>query len=128
MMEGSRFVALDSWRGICAVLVVLFHFTSVLPSALDGSMFIRNSYLFVDFFFVLSGFVLCHGYRGRIAGTHDAWRFALRRFARVWPLHAVVLACFVAAIAVVGRYPHQIGRASCRVRVLIAVVSVLCSS
>jgi peptidoglycan/LPS O-acetylase OafA/YrhL len=111
MMEGSRFVALDSWRGICAVLVVLFHFASVLPSALDGAAFIHNAYLFVDFFFVLSGFVLCHGYRNRIAGARDAWHFAVRRFARVWPLHAVVLALFVLAIAVVSRYPHPEGLA-----------------
>jgi len=106
MAEGSRFDALDSWRGICAVLVVLFHFIWLLPNALDHSQFIRNAYLFVDFFFVLSGFVLCHGYRGKIATPLDIVRFAMRRFARVWPLHAVVLALVVMTLAVIARYPH----------------------
>ena len=109
MAEGSRFVALDSWRGLCAIVVVLFHFISMLPSSIDTSAFIRNGYLFVDFFFVLSGFVLCHGYRGKIVQSRDMWRFAVRRFARVWPLHAVVLALFVLAVAVIGRYPHPAG-------------------
>jgi peptidoglycan/LPS O-acetylase OafA/YrhL len=106
MAEGSRFDALDSWRGICALLVVLFHFIWLLPSSLHDSPFVRNAYLFVDFFFVLSGFVLCHGYRGRLEAPADVWRFAVRRFARVWPLHAVVLVLAVTMIVVITRYPH----------------------
>lgn len=106
MLQRSRFAALDSWRGICAVCVVLFHFASVMPSSLDGSTFIGNAYLFVDFFFVLSGFVLCHGYHGKISSPLDIGRFVLRRLARVWPLHAFVLVCFVLTIALVNRYPH----------------------
>jgi peptidoglycan/LPS O-acetylase OafA/YrhL len=105
-MKESRFEALDSWRGICAILVVIFHFISVMPSSLETSAFIRNSYLFVDFFFVLSGFVLCHSYRGKISSLSDFWRFALRRFGRVWPLHAVVLAGLFAATAWISRMPH----------------------
>lgn len=102
----SRFEALDSWRGICAVFVVVFHFITAMPSGLEHSTFVRNSYLFVDFFFVLSGFVLCHTYRDKIETGADVVRFALRRLGRVWPLHAVVLACFIAAIVCVNRLPH----------------------
>ena len=82
-MRGSRFEALDAWRGICAVIVVVFHFVAMVPSSLERSLFIRNGYLFVDFFFVLSGFVLCHSYRGQIASLGDIKRFAIRRFGRV---------------------------------------------
>lgn len=107
MMRGSRFEALDAWRGICAIIVVAFHFTAMVPSSLEHSLFIRNGYLFVDFFFVLSGFVLCHSYRGRIGSFGDLKRFAIRRFGRVWPVHAVVLGVFVAVVAVVvDRLPH----------------------
>ena len=106
MMRVSRFEALDAWRGICAVIVVVFHFTAMMPSSLEHSPFLRNGYLFVDFFFVLSGFVLCHSYRGRIGSLGDLGRFAMRRFGRVWPVHGVVLGVFVAAIAVVDRLPH----------------------
>lgn len=106
MAKGTRFEVLDSWRGICAVLVVVFHFISVMPSSLEGSVFVRNAYLFVDFFFVLSGFVLCHGYRGKISDGNEFGRFVVRRFARVWPLHAVVLIAFFAAIVAIARLPH----------------------
>jgi peptidoglycan/LPS O-acetylase OafA/YrhL len=106
MAKDARFVALDSWRGVCAVLVVVFHFNSVLPSALADVVFVRNSYLFVDFFFVLSGFVICHRYRDRITGANEFWQFVVRRFARIWPVHAVMLAVFLVAIACVNRLPH----------------------
>jgi peptidoglycan/LPS O-acetylase OafA/YrhL len=106
MAKGGRFVALDSWRGICAIFVVLFHFISVMPSSLESSVFVRNAYLFVDFFFVLSGFVLCHGYRDKISNKGDLGRFLVRRFARLWPLHAVILAAFLVTIICVNWLPH----------------------
>jgi peptidoglycan/LPS O-acetylase OafA/YrhL len=51
-----RFGALDGLRGISAVAVALLH----LPVAfhLFGSPVVREAYVFVDFFFVLSGFVI----------------------------------------------------------------------
>ena len=101
-----RFVALDSWRGICALLVVLFHVSSVISSSLEASTFIGNAYLFVDFFFVLSGFVLCHRYRDKISDRSDFWQFVIRRFARVWPVHAFVLGIFLFAIVIVNHMPH----------------------
>jgi peptidoglycan/LPS O-acetylase OafA/YrhL len=109
MAKVSRFETLDSWRGICALFVVVFHFISMMPNSLERSSFLRNSYLFVDFFFVLSGFVLCHSYRGKISSLSDLVRFAVRRFGRVWPLHAVVLALFIVAVVWVNRLPHPDG-------------------
>ncbi|MCK9917832.1 acyltransferase [Microbacteriaceae bacterium K1510] len=106
MVKVSRFETLDSWRGICALFVVVFHFIGMMPSSLETSPFLRNSYLFVDFFFVLSGFVLCHSYRGKIGSLPDMARFAIRRFGRVWPLHALVLASFIAVIVWINQVPH----------------------
>jgi peptidoglycan/LPS O-acetylase OafA/YrhL len=106
MTKDSRFEALDAWRGICAILIVVFHFTSAIHCRVETSIFIGNAYLFVDFFFVLSGFVLCHCYRQKIADQGDIVRFAIKRFGRVWPLHAVVLLIFFAAIATIGLLPH----------------------
>lgn len=88
-----RYMALDGWRGICAVLVALHHFH--VNSHLFHIPLVRNGYLFVDFFFVLSGFVVSHSWGHRIPHMADFGRFMARRFARVWPLHAVVLALFV---------------------------------
>jgi peptidoglycan/LPS O-acetylase OafA/YrhL len=49
----KRFAALDGWRGVCAVLVALHHFSA--NGTIAALPLIRNAWLFVDFFFVLSG-------------------------------------------------------------------------
>jgi peptidoglycan/LPS O-acetylase OafA/YrhL len=90
-----HFRVLDSWRGVAALLVALFHLN--LYSAIYSLDFIRNAYLFVDFFFVLSGFVITYSYADRLESLDDLGSFAIRRFGRLWPLHAVVLLAFVAA-------------------------------
>jgi len=88
-----HFRVLDSWRGIAALLVALFHLN--LYSAIYSLEFVRNAWLFVDFFFVLSGFVITHNYANRLANLEDLSTFAFKRFCRLWPLHAVVLLAFV---------------------------------
>ena len=91
-MAGERFLVLDSWRGICALLVALFHFPTT--SMISQSAFVGGSYLFVDFFFVLSGFVIAGAYGGRLNEQDDLARFALVRFGRIYPLHLLMLAAF----------------------------------
>jgi peptidoglycan/LPS O-acetylase OafA/YrhL len=85
----GRFGVLDSWRGVCALIVVVFHFTA--NSHLLFLPFFRNGWLFVDFFFVLSGFVITHAYQRRLDSPRALFSFAIRRFGRVWPLHVVML-------------------------------------
>ncbi|MER9303352.1 acyltransferase [Mesorhizobium sp. M0293] len=91
-IAGERFLVLDSWRGICALLVTLFHFPT--GSTVSQSAFIGSSYLFVDFFFVLSGFVIASSYGNRLSRPEEAARFALVRFGRIYPLHLLMLAAF----------------------------------
>lgn len=87
------FAALDGWRGVCALLVALLHFPGF--GYFYEVDFVRRSGLFVDFFFVLSGFVISFNYRGQIAGFGDIRGFMLKRFARLWPLHVAVLAFLI---------------------------------
>jgi peptidoglycan/LPS O-acetylase OafA/YrhL len=61
--------------------------------------FVRNSYLFVDFFFVLSGFVVTHAYGEKIKSVRALGIFVVRRFGRVWPLHAAMLVAFLSVEA-----------------------------
>lgn len=91
--HGDRFVALDAWRGLAALAVALYRLEA------DGHFyalsFVRNSWLFVDFFFVLSGFVIAFAYLDRIDDVRSTARFTLRRFGRLWPLHIAMLLAFV---------------------------------
>src|SRR5712691_8834418 len=89
----QRFVVLDSWRGIAACLVALFHLDSY--SHLYGVPFVRNSWLFVDFFFVLSGFVIAANYQQRLLDGFGIERFLLLRLGRLYPLHFTMLALFI---------------------------------
>lgn len=89
---GERFLVLDSWRGICALLVALFHFPTT--SMISQSAFVGGSYLFVDFFFVLSGFVITSAYGSRLNEQDGLARFALVRLGRIYPLHLLMLAAF----------------------------------
>ena len=82
----TRFLALDSLRGICALLVALHNLE--YPHAWS---FIQHSSLFVDFFFVLSGFVISHAYMRQLEAGPEVGGFMIRRFGRLWPLHVSVL-------------------------------------
>jgi peptidoglycan/LPS O-acetylase OafA/YrhL len=88
-----RFEALDALRGVCALLVVLFHIP-IYHALRDVGAF-ANLQFCVDMFFALSGFVLCHAYGQRLNDGADGVRFMAMRFARLWPLHIVMLALFV---------------------------------
>src|SRR6266516_6694053 len=90
----ARFVVLDSWRGIAACLVALFHLDAY--SHLYDVPFLRNSWLFVDFFFVLSGFVIAANYQQRLLDGFGVGRFLLLRLGRLYPLHFAMLALFIA--------------------------------
>src|SRR3546814_7076460 len=100
METRPRFDALDSWRGICALAVALFHFPVLGVRAFP---LVSHAYVFVDFFFVLSGFVIAYGSEQKLAAGGDRWRFILKRFGRLWPLHVAVLALFVAVAIVRGQ-------------------------
>ncbi len=89
----KRFVVLDSFRGICAVAVVLFH-TQILLSFSELSFF-RHADLFVEFFFVLSGFVMFHAYGSRPFSADILKRFVISRTFRLYPLHLVMLLVFI---------------------------------
>lgn len=92
--------ALTALRFFAAFWVLTLHYTDFMPAdfaAFTG--FFAEGKLGVDFFFVLSGFILTHVYLGRIERGGFAWQgFMLRRFARLYPLH---LATFFVVVAYV---------------------------
>ena len=88
----QRFEVLDALRGVCAVLVVFYHV--LLNNHVSATAFVRGGYLFVDFFFVLSGFVIAYNYAGRITDGSSFADFVIKRFFRLWPLHLFLLGLY----------------------------------
>lgn len=91
MQDAKRFEVLDSFRGLCALFVVVFHLR--LLNSFTEWEFFRSAELFVEFFFILSGFVLCHRYGSR--RTIDFRNFVISRTFRLLPLHWCMLGVFV---------------------------------
>jgi peptidoglycan/LPS O-acetylase OafA/YrhL len=88
----ERFRALDGWRGVCATGVALFHLN--VYGHLYTSFIVRDAFLFVDFFFVLSGFVISGAYWDRLNTPSAVGTYFIRRFGRLYPLHIFVLGLF----------------------------------
>lgn len=94
MADNQRFRALDSWRGIAAIMVALFHLS--LNNHVVGLGVMKNASLFVDFFFVLSGFVLTHAYASALEAGMPFRKYVLLRVGRLWPLHIFMILVLVA--------------------------------
>lgn len=91
MQRRERFQVLDSFRGLCALFVVVYHLH--VSDSFAEIAFFRGSSIFVEFFFVLSGFVLAHGYAFRENLSFGP--FLSARFFRLYPLHLFMLLVFV---------------------------------
>jgi len=89
-----RFRAIDTFRGLAAILVILFHIPD--SKLLEGNQLVARGYMAVDFFFVLSGFVMAHSYLKKINDLPSAKSFAVKRFKRIYPLHLFTLLAFAA--------------------------------
>ena len=86
---------LTSLRGIAAMGVVFYHFRPLYDRSFSiepHTLIISRGYLWVDFFFLLSGFVLCHVYAEDFIRRRVRYReFLGKRIARIYPLHLVTL-------------------------------------
>lgn len=79
-----RYAILDGLRGVAALVVILFHgFETNIP--FFGTQHINHGYLAVDFFFVLSGFVIGYAYDDRW-DRMSTWSFFKRRLIRLHPM------------------------------------------
>lgn len=79
--ERQRYVALDGLRGVAALGVVLFHLGYTV-----GLTQFQHGYLAVDFFFILSGFVIADAYDGRLRDDYSLTQFAVARVVRLYPM------------------------------------------
>jgi len=100
----SEILPLTSIRGVAALWVVFGHligpisrvlYNSSPPAGRLSTNLAHGDQFAVDIFFVLSGYIMIVAYGTRV----DASKFYLHRFARVFPLHIIVL-----AVAITGFY------------------------
>jgi exopolysaccharide production protein ExoZ len=92
-------------RGIAALMVVICHTRSNLAGTrLDAfaTAFMLPGAMGVDLFFLVSGFIMVYTTRRSDGSVHDALDFMAKRFARVWPVYAVLSTLYL----VIAAYPH----------------------
>src|ERR1700722_3197255 len=82
LAKDHGFSALDGLRGVAAISIVVFHYSQNL-----GWELLPNAYLAVDFFFMLSGFVIAHAYEARLRSGQTVAEFMQRRLIRLYPLY-----------------------------------------
>jgi len=93
----DELLPLTALRGIAAWWVVLFHLRRFLIPYLpaEAIALLARGNLAVDLFFLLSGFVIYLNYAARVTpDLASVGDFLFRRFARIYPLHLLVLAGF----------------------------------
>jgi peptidoglycan/LPS O-acetylase OafA/YrhL len=86
------FQTLDGMRGVGAFLVVMRHVPYFF-----GPIRVPESFLAVDLFYLVSGFVVAHAYGDRLKAGGFLWGFMKTRLIRLYPLYFIGLIIGVAA-------------------------------
>lgn len=86
-----RYEILDGLRGVAAIMVLIYHICE--PHWGQTTQPVAHGYLAVDFFFVLSGFVIGYAYDDRWGRGLSLWGFMKRRITRLHPM--VVLSAMI---------------------------------
>lgn len=97
--RSGKLRGVEAGRGVAALLVVLVHASDMLsPGKYFGALPFDGAFRFahagVDFFFVLSGFIIYHVHRADIGLPGRVGTYAWKRFARIYPTYWVVMAGF----------------------------------
>jgi peptidoglycan/LPS O-acetylase OafA/YrhL len=87
-------------RGIAALLVVFYHVRHLIIDILPPPIYkvVSSSYLAVDFFFVLSGFILCWKYHNSFSTgsiNNNFLLFIKKRIIRIYPLHLIIFLSYL---------------------------------
>src|ERR1700761_8219525 len=80
-----HYLILDGLRGVSSVMVIFLHVFEAFTGGNRFLQIINHGYLAVDFFFLLSGFVVAYAYDDRW-GRMTQWDFYKRRLIRLQPM------------------------------------------
>jgi len=83
------FAALDGFRGVLALMIAVYH--TMWMSHINSTTLYTNGPVLVDLFFVFSGFLMFTLYDGHINTGAQGRAFIKRRFARIYPIHFIML-------------------------------------
>jgi len=98
----GHYVILDGLRGVASLMVVVFHLFEVYAGGNPQKQIINHGYLAVDFFFLLSGFVIAYAYDDRWAAGMSQWGFYRRRLVRLQPM--IIMGSLIGAALVVFQH------------------------
>lgn len=90
----QQFNSLQLYRGVASILVLLHHANIILDRELhqDGSFKIFHfGWVGVDFFFVLSGFIIFYIHQSDLGHPRQFRSFITKRFLRIYPLYWIIL-------------------------------------
>lgn len=90
-LSNSKLDFIESLRGLLALLVILYH--APFDSFITGN-FLRNGWIAVDIFFVISGYVISLNFVN-LNTLQSVRKFITRRFFRLYPLHFIMLMVFL---------------------------------
>ncbi|SDX01723.1 acyltransferase family protein [Celeribacter indicus] len=96
--ETNDLLTLDFLRFAASLGIVYYHLNEFFfaPERRQAIIAAQGFGMFVDLFFIISGYVLAHVYIGRLRTAGDYGKFLWRRVARLYPLHLVVLGINIA--------------------------------
>ena len=92
-----KFLGVEAARGVASLLVVIVHASAMLADPKDygvlpfGGLF-RFGHAGVDFFFVLSGFIITYVHANEVGARHRLPAYVWKRFARIYPTYWIVTA------------------------------------
>ena len=94
-------------RGIAALTVMVYH-----CFLHDNLRCFGNTFVAVDFFFILSGFVICHAYMDKLKEGMSVAEYVARRIGRLYPLMVIGLLLgapifYLKITAEPGDYPRR---------------------
>lgn len=110
-LGGGEFLpGLHALRMIAAAWVVIFHISDrIIARGVSDDLalrFLDRSNLAVDLFFVMSGFIIARRYSEEVASGTGYRRFLLKRIARIYPMHflmLVIVVVFLSLAAAAGK-------------------------
>jgi peptidoglycan/LPS O-acetylase OafA/YrhL len=97
--------ALTGLRTLLAINIMFFHFTPPHPNFLTPLF--NSAYVFVGFFFLISGFVLAYNYADR--PTLSRRKFYVARLSRIYPVYLLSLVLSIPFLIVAERPAHTLG-------------------